>query len=78
MKKKNLTRYIIIGAVALVVLLIVGKKAGWFGKDTATKVAVEKPLERRIVETVSANGKIHPVTEVKISSDVSGEIVKLL
>lgn len=77
MKKKNLTRYIIIGAVALIVLLIVGKKAGWFGKETATKVAVEKPLERRIVETVSANGKIHPVTEVKISSDVSGEIVEL-
>lgn len=77
MKRKNLTRYIIIGAAALIVLLIVGKKAGWFGKDMATKVAVEKPAERRIVETVSANGKIHPVTEVKISSDVSGEIVEL-
>lgn len=77
MKNKKRTRYIIIGAIALIVLLIVGKKAGWFGKEIMTKVAVENPAERRIVESVSANGKIHPVTEVKISSDVSGEIVEL-
>lgn len=77
MKKKKLTRYIIIGAVVLIIFLIVGKKAGWFGKDELQKVAIEKPADRRIVEYVSANGKIQPVTEVKISSDVSGEIVEL-
>lgn len=77
MKKNKITRYVIIGAVLLIVILIVGKKAGWFGKEQLTKVAIENPAERRIVETVSANGKIHPVTEVKISSDVSGEIVEL-
>lgn len=77
MKKNKLTRYLLIGAAALVVLLIIAKKAGWIGKNELQKVAVEKPAERRIVEYVSANGKIHPVTEVKISSDVSGEIVEL-
>lgn len=77
MKKTKLTRYLIIGAIALIVLLIVGKKAGWFGKENLIKVAIEKPKDRKIVEYVSANGKIQPVTEVKISSDVSGEIVEL-
>lgn len=77
MKKKKLTRYIIIGVVGLIIILIIGKKAGWFGKSELQKVAVEKPADRRIVEYVSANGKIQPVTEVKISSDVSGEIVEL-
>lgn len=77
MNKKKITRYAIIGTVALIILLIVGKKAGWFGKDDLQKVALEKPKERRITEYVSANGKIQPVTEVKISSDVSGEIVEL-
>lgn len=77
MKKKKLTRYIIIGVVVLIVLLIIGKKAGWFGRDDLPKVAVESPAERSISEYISANGKIQPVTEVKISSDVSGEIVEL-
>ena len=30
-----------------------------------------------IVETISATGKIQPQTEIKISADVSGEIVEL-
>lgn len=46
------------------------------GKDQ-TLVSVEKAENRTIIEVVSANGKIRPETEVKISSDVSGEIVEL-
>lgn len=46
------------------------------GKDL-TLVSSEKAENRTIVEVVSANGKIRPETEVKISSDVSGEIVEL-
>ncbi|MEO0877151.1 MAG: efflux RND transporter periplasmic adaptor subunit, partial [Bacteroidota bacterium] len=42
-----------------------------------TKVFTEDALQRSIQETVSASGKIFPQTEVKISSDVSGEIVEL-
>ena len=78
MKKKNKTlRYALIGVVVLVLLLIVGKSAGWLGKEVTLKVAVEKPLKRTIIETITANGKVQPVTEVKISPDVSGEIVEL-
>lgn len=47
------------------------------GKKDLTLVSSEKSENRTIVEIVSANGKIRPETEVKISSDVSGEIVQL-
>ncbi|MBI6119244.1 efflux RND transporter periplasmic adaptor subunit [Salegentibacter maritimus] len=77
MKKKTL--FIIIGiAVALILLLIVGKKAGWFGKTGNFKeVEITKIEPIDIVETVSATGKIQPEIEVKLSSEVSGEIIEL-
>ena len=77
MKPKKLLRYIIILALVLIVLAVVGKKVGWFGKEEVIKVAVEKAETRKIVETITANGKIQPETEVKISPEVSGEIVEL-
>jgi HlyD family secretion protein len=43
----------------------------------AKKVNAEKAERRTIKETVTASGKIYPETEVKISSDVSGEIIQL-
>lgn len=68
----------IIGALlVLIVLLVVLKKAGVFGKDEGTKVTAEKVTVRAITETVTASGKVYPEVEVKISSDISGEIVEL-
>ena len=61
----------------LVVFAIVGKKAGWVGGEEKKQVSTEKVDVRTIVETVSASGKIQPEVEVKISPDVSGEIVEL-
>ena len=78
MKKKKIIRYSIIGVVLLIILLAVGKKMGWVGKQNVISVAVEKAKKRTIVETVSASGKIQPEVEVKISPDVSGEVVELL
>jgi HlyD family secretion protein len=76
--KKNKILKILIGAVLLlVVFAIVGKKAGWFGKAVTVKVAVENAEKRRITEAITANGKIQPEKEVKITPDVSGEIVEL-
>jgi HlyD family secretion protein len=75
MKKR--TRIILISVGILIVLGIVGKMAGWFGKKPGLEVAVEKVALRSITEMVSANGKIQPEVEVKISADVSGEIVEL-
>jgi HlyD family secretion protein len=70
-------KWIIISLVVIVVLLIVLSKAGVFGKDEGTKVTAEKAMDRTITETVNASGKIYPEVEVKISSDISGEIVEL-
>ena len=77
MKKKTL--YIIISiVVVLVILLIIGKKAGWFGKTGNFKeVEITEVVKMDIIETVSATGKIQPEVEVKLSSEVSGEIIEL-
>ena len=45
--------------------------------DTGVKVTAEKVKRTTIIETVNASGKVYPEVEVKISSDVSGEIVEL-
>ncbi|MBQ6573220.1 MAG: efflux RND transporter periplasmic adaptor subunit, partial [Bacteroidales bacterium] len=50
------------------------------GKNNGTEgieVILQSPVPGTIEETIPANGKIQPVTEVKISPDVSGEIIKL-
>jgi len=61
----------------LTVLAAMGKRMGWWGQTPPLEVAVEKVALRDLTETVLASGKIQPVTEVKISSEVSGEIVAL-
>ena len=51
---------------------------GWFGKKGNFKqVTTERVQLQEIIETVSATGKIYPEVEVKISSEVSGEIIDL-
>ncbi|QHS55475.1 efflux RND transporter periplasmic adaptor subunit [Mucilaginibacter sp. 14171R-50] len=71
------TKYILISLGVLIVLLIIGKATGIIGKPQLTQVAVEKAESRDINETVSASGKIKPHVEVKISPEVSGEVVEL-
>ena len=68
----------------LVPVLIIGigalKAAAYFkgqSKPKGIEVTVEEADNRTILEKVTASGKIFPETEVKISSDVSGEIVEL-
>jgi len=75
MNKKLL--WIIISLVVIIVLLIVLKKAGVFGKDEGVKVSTEKVVKKTITEIVTASGKIYPEIEVKISPDISGEVVEL-
>jgi HlyD family secretion protein len=78
MKSKRFLLIIAIVAVVLIIVLLIGKKQGWFGNEGFLKVAVEKGVQREIVEIITANGKIQPETEVIISPDVSGEIVDLV
>lgn len=77
-KKKKLIRIGIAVVIILIVVLAVARKKGLIGEEDALKVTTEKVTLRSIIETVSANGKIQPEVEVKISPDVSGEVVELL
>ena len=73
-KNKNTLVFILLGVIALLLVVAVIKNKT---KSKGEKVSVEKVEKRTIKEKVSASGKIFPETEVKISSDVSGEIVEL-
>lgn len=75
-KKKT---YIIIAViVSSIILLLALSKMGVFGdKEEGIEVETAKANEITIVETVSATGKIQPEIEVKVSSQVSGEIIEL-
>ena len=77
MSKKKV--YITIGVLlGIIIVLIALSKAGVFGeRDNSTEVETAKVEEITIIETVSATGKIQPEIEVKISSEVSGEIIAL-
>jgi len=70
-------KHIIITVVAIVALLVILKLAGVIGGDKTEKVTTEKASDKTVVETVTASGKIQPETEVKLSSEVSGEVVEL-
>lgn len=70
-------KYALIVLGVLVVFMIVGRQAGWIGSEEAVRVSTEEVERRDIVEIVTASGRIRPVTEVKISPDVSGEIILL-
>jgi HlyD family secretion protein len=74
-KRSNLWIYILVAATIVLVGLMIWKNKS---QPRGEKVAVEKVEKRTIREMVSASGKVFPVTEVKISSDVSGEVVELL
>ena len=77
MKKNKTLTYLIVGVLVLIILAFIGKKAGWFGKPEGAAVTTAKVMRKNIIETVSANGRVQPEKEVKISSDVSGEIREL-
>lgn len=77
MKKKKTIYWIIGGLVAFIILLLVLKASGIIGKDEGIKASADKAAARDIIEVVAATGKVYPEVEVKISSDVSGEITDL-
>ncbi|MBN1790171.1 MAG: efflux RND transporter periplasmic adaptor subunit [Bacteroidales bacterium] len=78
MNSRKLLIYLSIAVVVLIIIALIGKKAGWFGKSVTYEVTTEKVSRRGITEVITANGKIQPETEVKITPDVSGEIVELV
>ena len=76
MKRK--TVLIILVVILLIIILIIGKKAGWFGEEnSAINVETQKVIPTTLIQKVSATGKIQPELEIKLSSEVSGEIIEL-
>ena len=71
--------WIIIGGAVVLIFggLLLAKKMEWIGKVEPTEVEFAKVSRSTIIEKVSASGKIQPEVEVKLSPDVSGEIVSL-
>ena len=78
-QKSNKVIYWLIGSLlAIIVVLVVARSAGWIGKPKDIEVELAKVKRVTIVEKVSASGTVQPVTEVKIAPEVSGEIIDLL
>ncbi len=74
MKRKTI--YWIVGiAVVVIALLYFGSRKSGTRDMKEVEVAQIEPIT--IVETVAATGKIQPEVEVKLSSEVSGEIIEL-
>jgi len=77
MSKKTI--YLIIGGIILsiVAILTLIKTGVIASNDKGKSIEITKVKVTTVVETVSATGKIQPEIEVKISSEVSGEIIAL-
>jgi HlyD family secretion protein len=73
-KKNHKILFILLAVMAVAIALLVLKQKS---KPKGKLVDIETVSKRTILETVSASGRIFPETEIKISSDVSGEIVEL-
>ena len=77
MNKKTLI-WVTVVIVLIIIFLIGGKKAGWFGSTgDLREVEISKIQPIDIIETVAATGKIQPEVELALSSEVSGEIIEL-
>ena len=77
-KRKKRSRWKLL--VALLVMLAAGGGAAWHflrKPDETIAVQIEKVTRRDLTETVLANGRIQPVTQVMISPEVAGEIIAL-
>ncbi len=73
-KKKKLL-YIGLPLVVLIIIFVVISMSG--NSEEAVSVTTAKVEKQRIVETVTATGRIQPKTQVKISADVAAKITKL-
>ncbi|MEL7020858.1 MAG: efflux RND transporter periplasmic adaptor subunit [Bacteroidota bacterium] len=77
MAKRNNNRLLLVGLLVAVAGLLTVAYFKGKNRETGVKVQAENVTKRTIKEEVAASGKVFPQTEVKISSDVSGEIVEL-
>ncbi len=77
-KNKNKKKILIISGIILLVILIIIAVVVKNNRGEGIRVSVEKVTKRTIIQTVSANGKIQPEKDIKISPYISGEVVELM
>jgi HlyD family secretion protein len=77
-KSNHLIRNLLIIVGLLIVFAFIARAMGWIGKEKLSEVYTAKVKKIDIEERVSASGKVQPEIEVKISPEVSGEIVDVL
>src|SRR5262245_9378191 len=70
-------RKLVVFSLIIGVLLVLGLLTAFKKRDPMISVTTEKVTRRNLIELVTANGKIQPVLQVKISPEVSGEITEL-
>jgi HlyD family secretion protein len=75
-KKSKKKFWIIAGSIVIILVIIISAVVKSKHGD-GIKVTAEKVMKRTIIQTVSANGKIQPEKDVKISPYISGEVVQL-
>lgn len=69
--------FILLGVVFLLLLAYVIVKKDSFTNRNTTNVVVESAKQRNIVQSVTANGKIYPFKEVKLSLELPGEVTNI-
>jgi HlyD family secretion protein len=77
MMSRKKKRTIIISIIGLLLILLILAVIMGSKRENVIAVQTEKVELRTITQIVTASGKIQPETEVKISAEVSGEIVDL-
>ncbi len=75
-KKSKRKLFIILGSIVVVLIVVVAAAASK-KKETGIAVTTEKAVVKTITHVVTATGKVQPEVEVKISPEVSGEIIEL-
>jgi HlyD family secretion protein len=76
-KKRKRRTGLIFGAIVLILVLVIVALVVGKGGDDAVVVETTTVAPRDIIQTVVATGVIEPETQVKISPEVSGEIIFL-
>src|SRR5690242_18689342 len=75
--KSKRRRWILLSLVLIFIAAGIGSYRYYRKREVVVSIQTERVQRRNLTELVVANGKVQPVTQVKISPEVSGEIIEL-